>query len=432
MKADLVAGVAVVDMTPPAGLAMSGFAARTSPAEGAHDPLSARALALSDGRGASVIVAADLVALTVGQADRLRGAIAAETGLDRSAVTIAVTHTHGGPHVTPDALGSGADRGYIATAEAAIVEAAATAWRGRRPATLRRSIGSEPGIAKNRRVPGGAIDPTVSVVRVDDPSGSPRAVFFSYACHPVVLGADNLLFTADWPGEARLAVERSFPGAVAIFAQGCCGQINSGHSAHDSMRPGASSARTFVASRQIGGRIGQAVVEAALQAVPVGGPVRSASLAIDLSFSAVSPDELAAARVAWERELSEGPEPARRLVLEAKLRWADRTAGTGPRHLTVEVASHLWGDVPMVVLPGEPFVEFALDIRARLGRPDAIVLGYCNGVPGYIPYPPAAYTAGGYEIEEAHCFYGQPGCLAPESGPKLIAAAVSTSTRLAV
>jgi hypothetical protein len=219
---------------------------------------------------------------------------------------------------------------------------------------------------------------------------------------------------------------------VAIFAQGCCGQINSGHSAHDSMRPGASSARTFVASRQIGGRIGQAVVEAALQAVPVGGPVRSASLAIDLSFSAVSPDELAAARVAWERELSEGPEPARRLVLEAKLRWADRTAGTGPRHLTVEVASHLWGDVPIVVLPGEPFVEFALDIRARLGRPDAIVLGYCNGVPGYIPYPPAAYTAGGYEIEEAHCFYGQPGCLAPESGPKLIAAAVSTSTRLAV
>ena len=38
------AGAAIVDMTPPAGLAMSGFAARTAPATGAHDPLTARAL----------------------------------------------------------------------------------------------------------------------------------------------------------------------------------------------------------------------------------------------------------------------------------------------------------------------------------------------------------------------------------------------------
>lgn len=431
MNDDLLAGIAVVDLTPSAGIAMSGFAARTAPALGVHDPLSARAVALTDGRGASLIVVADLVALTVSQAGRLRSAIAEKTGLDRSAVTVAVTHTHGGPHVTPDGLGPGADPAYVATAKTAIVNAAATAWRDRAPARLRTATGFQPSVARNRRVPGGVTDPTVAVVRVDDPSGTPRAVLFSYACHPVVLGADNLLFTADWPGEARLAVERAFPGAVAIFTQGCCGQINCGHSAHDSMRLGADPARTFAASRKIGGLVGQAVVEAALRAAPVSGPIRSATIQVDLPFSPVLADELAAARIAWDRELDQAPESARRLVLEAKCRWADATAGTGSGCLTVDVAVHRWGEVPVVVLPGEPFVEFGLDIRAKLARPDAVVLGYGNGVPGYLPYPAAEYDAGGYEVDEAHCFYGQPNCFAPECGPALVAAAVSASARLA-
>jgi hypothetical protein len=430
MNGDLSAGIAVVDLTPPAGIAMSGFAARTAPAVGVHDPLSARAVALTDGRGASLIVVADLVALTVSQAGRLRTAIAEETSLERSAVTVAVTHTHGGPHVTPDGLGSGADPAYVATAEAAIVNAAVIAWRDRAPASLRSARGSESSVSRNRRAPGGVTDPTVAVVRIDDPSGTPRAVLFSYACHPVVLGADNLLFTADWPGEARLAVERAFPGAVAIFAQGCCGQINCGHSAHDSMRLGADPGRTFAASQRIGRLVGRAAVEAARRAAPVDGPIRSAAVEVDLPFSPLSADELAAARIAWNRELDQGPEPARRLVLEAKRRWADEMAGRGSGYLTVDAAAHRWGEVPIVVLPGEPFVGFALDIRAALRRPDAVVLGYGNGVPGYLPYPPAEYDAGGYEVDEAHCFYGQLNCFAPECGPALVAAAVSASARL--
>lgn len=431
MTGALLVGTAVADLTPPAGIAMSGFAARTAPAAGVHDPLSARAVALTDGHGASLMVVADLVALTVGQASRLRNEIAVQTGLDRSSVTVAVTHTHGGPHVTPDALGQGADLAYVATAEAAIVGAAVTAWRDRAPALLRTATGSEPTVARNRRVPGGVIDPTLSVVRVDDPSGATRAVLFSYACHPVVLGSDNLLFTADWPAEARRTVEQAFPGAVAIFAQGCCGQINCGHSAHDSMRPGANPTRTFAAAEQIGRTVGQAAVEAARRAAPAGKAIRSAAVAVDLPFARVSHDQLAADLAAWKRELVQDPEPARRLVLEAKRRWAETIAGTGSGSLTVEIAACRWGDVPVIILPGEPFVDFAFDIRAKLGRPDAIVLGYGNGVPGYIPYPVAEYDAGGYEVDEAHCFYGQPNCFAPECGPKIVAAALSAAATIA-
>jgi hypothetical protein len=346
-------------------------------------------------------------------------------------VSVLVTHTHGGPHVTPDGLGPGADPAYVAAAEAGIVRAAVAAWRSKEPARLLAGTTAETTVAKNRRVPGGVIDPTVSAVRIDDLAGRTRAVLFSYACHPVVLGADNLLFTADWPGEARLAVEAGYPGATAIFLQGCCGQINSGHSAHDSMRPGAAPNRTFAAAERIGRLVGDAAVAAARNAMPAVGPIRSATVAVELPYLPVSPSELSAARASWDRELEAGPGPARRVVLEAKRRWAAELAGTGSGSLTVEVAAHRWGAVPIAVLPGEPFVGFGLDIRRRLGRPDALVLGYGNGVPGYLPYPPAEYEAGGYEVEEAHCFYGQPNCFAPACGPALVEAAVSAAEGLA-
>ncbi|HEY9348610.1 MAG TPA: hypothetical protein VIQ53_24995, partial [Inquilinus sp.] len=66
---DLVqAGAAVIDVTPSAGLAMSGFAARTSPATGVHDPLTVRAVAV----GGTAIVVADAIGLHDDSCHRIR------------------------------------------------------------------------------------------------------------------------------------------------------------------------------------------------------------------------------------------------------------------------------------------------------------------------------------------------------------------------
>ena len=47
-KTTLLAGAASVDITPPPGLMMCGYAARTESATGTHDPLTARALVIGD------------------------------------------------------------------------------------------------------------------------------------------------------------------------------------------------------------------------------------------------------------------------------------------------------------------------------------------------------------------------------------------------
>ena len=62
---------AKIAITPPEGLAMSGFAARTELSTGALDDLWARAASFSDGSKRVVIVALDLIGVDDMLADRM-------------------------------------------------------------------------------------------------------------------------------------------------------------------------------------------------------------------------------------------------------------------------------------------------------------------------------------------------------------------------
>src|SRR6266508_3884810 len=60
--ATLRVGMASVDITPPVGTPLGGYAARRgAPSTGVHDPITARALVLDDGAGPVAIVATDLI-----------------------------------------------------------------------------------------------------------------------------------------------------------------------------------------------------------------------------------------------------------------------------------------------------------------------------------------------------------------------------------
>ena len=74
-----------------------------------------------------------------------------------------------------------------------------------------------------------------------------------------------------------------------------------------------------------------------------------------------------------------------------------------------------------VALPGEIFAATAHEIRDRLRDPDAMVIGLSEGCPGYIA-PREEYAAGGYEIDEAHRYYGMPAAFAPGAAEALVEA----------
>lgn len=72
----------------------------------------------------------------------------------------------------------------------------------------------------------GPIDPQIGVLRIDRLDGRALAVVYNFACHPI-MGVPNGGNTADLVGFASRVVENNLgDGAVALFVQGCGGDIN--------------------------------------------------------------------------------------------------------------------------------------------------------------------------------------------------------------
>jgi neutral ceramidase len=369
-------GVATRDCTPPAGLAMSGFAARTQPATGTHDPITVRALAVDD----TVLVTVDACGLH----EDFCAAVRAE--LPGPAVVTA-THTHGGPATVPGRLGGPVDPGYLAALHGACAAAAREAIDARQPATVEAGAGPDPGVARNRRRADGPVFAPLTVLRFRRADGGPLASVVSYPCHPVVLGPDNLLWTADYPGVVRAVMEAAEPGSTCLFLTGCCGELNTGHSARDSMAPGGGAMRTFAAAEQAGRRIAVAALAVVTEDAsgPPGSTAASGELALPL-----------------------------------------RTTGA-PASWTARVTVLRWGGLRIVALPGEPFSVTAQRTSALLGG-KCLVVGYADGSPGYLP-PREEYAYGGYEVEEAHRYYGMPGPFAPGAAEALTQLAAELASR---
>jgi len=384
------AGVAKVDITPPAGVQMWGYFDRLAGAQGTLDPLYARVLVLEVGEKRLALVDLDY-GRTFGPPaiERLRASARQSSGI--SYVLVQATHTHAGP-VIMDEYASSAPAWESAAIEKigkAIDDAHA------RAVEVRLGIGyGETYIGYNRRrlnpggtvtmfwrnqthVPTAPVDPTVSVLRVDTSDGNPLAVLVNYACHPVVFGPDNLQFSADFPGVMTKTVEQAFGPhpPLCFFLQGAPGDIN----VYDATTPLKEDA---VGKRDWSGRhLGEE-----------------------------------AARVAKTIKTEAAAEPSLELVedsLPFHLRWnlerfqqglvttfgADFLKTFAPRIradwdlpvATLLINKHL----AVMTMPGEPFVDFQINWRDRCPVPDALFLGYANGYYGYFPTLRAA-TEGGY------------------------------------
>lgn len=406
------AGVGLADITPPAGLAMTGFGARTLPAEGAHDRLTARALVI----GETAIVVADVLGIDADMSERIR----ARSGLPPEAVVVAAVHNHGGPVSMPERLGAKADADYLRMLEDGCVKAISRARQTAVEAELYFGYGEDPGIARNRRRADGPVDRALPVLAVRDRAGETIAVLVSYACHPVVLDATNLLWTADYPHFVRAGIEAAFPGATALFLTGCAGDINTGHSAHASLSLEQNAARSFDAANAIGKAIANCVLAASLQPIAGNGTGYGEAFA-SLHFERRETEPLEDLARAWDEEAKTAPAVGQ-AVLPIWARWARRFAADRLDPLRARTSALCWGEVGLVALPGEVFSQTSLDLRAAMGM-DGFVICYAGDNPGYIP-PASEYAHGGYEIDEAHRYYGMPATFAKGSAEALSDAAL--------
>lgn len=407
----LRAGFARETVTPIRNYDLSGYVARENPAVGVHDAVQVSALYLAGGEEA-MILSIEALGFAPGDAEALRQKVAEACAIRAGHVMLAATHTHSTP-ATMHLIGCGRpDDGWTRVLQEAVERVAREAKATAAPAHIGVGSARVTGIARNRRRPAGPVDEAVTVVKVEMMPGRRQVVVVNFACHPVVLPAQNRLVSGDYPGAVtRYLAAR---GVDALFLTGACGDINPpDHGNFDTVA-------------EIGERLGREAEDLLPSIATSDGSVRVAWAPVTVRWQMPTASELQANEETWVSVLHDpAPSGSRGRVVQAWSRWIERHRSQNPPwpdELEVPVQVIKAGPALFVALPGEVFCRTGLVLKEKLG-PATVVSGYTNGNIGYLPTEDE-YVHGGYEVAQAHVYYDYPGVVVPGTAERMAKVAV--------
>lgn len=222
------AGAAVVNISPrpqdlDGALYLGGYGKdrERGPALGVHTPISARALALTDGRERLLLVVLDLAGFDQDLASQIRAGAAAATGWPRERVWVSATHSHSAPDL--QGLWGGVPDGYRAYVAERAVEAARQAVARLEPVELAAATVRVNGLGANLRQ-WAFTDESFSLLVARRAAGPLVAVLVNAGIPPAILGPENRLVSPDWVGPMRSALEE-WQGGTALFISGVGGDV---------------------------------------------------------------------------------------------------------------------------------------------------------------------------------------------------------------
>jgi len=439
-----------------------------------NDPLYVKALVIAEGGTTLALITVDTVAIGgIGPVPNdylstVRARLRADCGIAPENVLANASHCHG------------AVRRDLAELT---VQAVQAAMRGMTPVRVGAGAGREDRIMINRRLtlkdasqadvrhayslpPNeqvaavGPVDPQIGVLRLDRMDGRPLAVVFNFACHPIQ-GVPSGANTADVAGFACRAVEEAMgEDTVALFVQGCAGDINPvGYKAVAAPRDAeplgnllglsaARAARAIRCDRQAGLKIVARTVPlpradwtariAALQARQerLVGSLRGTTLnlktflplAVRYGLGGEFPSapageyfhERAASRPALDRLDAENRRNLEQYVrnihvmeeltrvrtnLDLLKKHQAANAAAGHKPVEVEIAAMRVGEFVLTTFPGELSVQIGLNLKKASPHKHTFVAGYTNG---YVYYAPTAEQLAnpGSAQEDCDCLLG--------------------------
>ena len=420
-----------------------------------NDPLFAKALVLKKGTETLVLVTLDVVAIGeighIGNAflPNVRRRLGEEFGIAASNVVISASHCHGRPRGDTEDL---------------TVRVVREAWQQLTPVRVAVGVGHEDRISENRRIrlkdgsevdmrrayamprdedvaAVGPIDPQIGLLRLDRENGTPLAVVYHFACHPI-MNPPSKGNSADFPGYASRVIEDALGGGVvAMFVQGCAGDINPVRYKEVNRPPDAEPLGTMLGARVLGAlRTMESQADAPLRvrhtvmAVPLAEDYhRRIAVAeaeqkrvldglepTNIRFRSflplwlgqkISPEFPSHHAQAYLHDRSLGRDPVVRAdadnqaSVDAYLRNLDRldvltrlavnlallkkhraeAQAGGRATIEAEMVAIRVGDFRLLTFPGELTVGIGLELKKRAPEPFTFVSGYCNGYLYYLP-----------------------------------------------
>lgn len=422
-----------------------------------NDPAFAKALVLRRDGTTTVLLTLDAVA--IGEIGRvpanflpeLRERLRADFNIEPTNVLVTASHCHA--VVKPDLL----------TPVLAAVREASSQMA---PSRAGMGVAYETRISENRRVTlhdgseadmrraysmpkdgdvarTGPIDPEVGILKIERHDGTPLAVVYNFACHPI-MNPPSKGNSADFPGFSSALIEETLGhGAMAFFVQGCAGDINPIRYKEASNTPDAEplgvmlastvlkSLRTIqteanptleMSSRQL--RVQTArnyesrikLIEAERQSI------LSSLIPTNINFKSFVPlfiqhgiwPEAPSRHIqSYLHDQSQGRTPLKQqdadnkkaiegylanieameklTRLNANLallkKHQQQVQALPEKSLAAEICSLRVGEFRLITFPGELTVEVGLEIKKKAGSKRVFVAGYTNG---YLYYAPTA------------------------------------------
>ncbi|HVF10841.1 MAG TPA: hypothetical protein VNA16_08565 [Abditibacteriaceae bacterium] len=438
-RESLRAGVAQVDITPAPGVPLAGAVGALRLTEEILDPLYAKAIVFEAGGRKLCIVALDLTIITKEYTVAIRRAAVAKLGFDTDAVMVHATQTHSAPCVghimldkdfegVPDELEwiNGSDAAYNKFAVERSIAAIEQAHSNLQPARIGVGSGIEGRMAFNRRAVmrdgkvfmphspwannplgptqllymEGPIDPEVGVLGVRSGAGDLMAVLVNYTCHPVHVFPKPIV-SADWPGALADELRQTYgEGCTPIVLNGACGNINPWPPFEPDYEYNGDHRRMGAVLADMARKVTE-TLEFAEKAV-LDWRVKH----VGLPFREVDAEQVEADR-ALLAEYSSPPwtDETRTSIRMDWMLAASRMSAHLQRQregaFDYEIQVFRIGDTAFVSLPGEPFVEGQLRIKAASPVRHTYIVHCTTQYVGYIPTR-EAMPAGGHEANFSH------------------------------
>ncbi|HSN93910.1 MAG TPA: neutral/alkaline non-lysosomal ceramidase N-terminal domain-containing protein [Anaerolineaceae bacterium] len=391
MDNKLLGSALQIDITPPIGTPMEGYAARIQPSIGIHDPLLAGLILLKQGVDQVLLISLEQLAISAPVTEKICTTIMKNLQIKREQIMVACTHTHGGPsgYLTRfPMLSDSSDPWLVEILARKLAGAAVQLSAQLEPVFMELGRDRVFGLGQNRNdIYDETQDHELLILVMKSLEGRPKAVWVNYGCHPTILGHENRLISADFPGAARRAIASHYPELVWLFMNGASGDISTRFT-----RRG----QNFAEVERAGLLLACAVLKAMQTAEPLivdklSGKIARIKLPLR-DFGSVDAARTEAAnldliyKAMFERGESAGElrkaltraEGAQAQVIMAEL-------FAGKQNLNSSIQIIRIGSFLLAGLPGEVFTETVLSLKALRTESALAVAGYTNDYCGYFP-----------------------------------------------
>ncbi len=401
------AGVARCSITPFWGVELTGWGYYIERRwQRVRDDLQATALVVDDGHRSAAIIALDLMVIDERFTRATRERIAAATDLLPESILLTCSHSHNAP-AAGGLRGVGeCDPLYEDWACRQAATAAILAWRNRQPAIAAIGHDDVTGLSYNRTRPNGSVDPRLTTLYLTRTDGSPLAVVMNFQAHPCV---HTILrpfdVTRDVPGEICDRLEAALPGALALYIQGACGDVNfhpefsSPERCHE---PAETLATVALSCCQRARIVSVPAVSSTIVTANI--PTRRWTLEEIDADRREAEHRLATGDIAgWRngigRVMTNRPDDmigrhggdeakAVRAMARFNVDWTTQMLvdyQDRPESLATEIQTIRIGDLAIVANSSEFFTTLALDVRSRAPAAELMLACYANGRIGYMP-----------------------------------------------